>query len=414
MGNFLSSTSRKIEARFEAEKKKLDAANQKLKNTIEDLKDKRVMSKESVERLEREVASQKKTIELLKKAGKEMMQDDKICANTKRELESVVTENNELVADMKAATERHKAQVEELTNAKVNALNDLEKQRAKSEANDRARAQLEVKLVDARREVQDCLAREKALRATVAKMDEAVRRLMRNRKDLIRRANELSVTVKKVDTLRQKQAVAFAAEKRELRASRPIAMDRVNNASESVSVATESLRISFSNIDVKPGAREGAPGAQGVIVVLFRARDNQMRSATIRFSGNDGLNIHDASGKRIVAANLRKGADVTKVLTNLFDDLPIQVSRTPLLRNGWSFTFPAPPQGGLFTRVTVAVEGSNEWYGLSGLQIAERAPAAPRMMIARRFRRTTSAPAKTKPMPRPASMPSRRTLKPAP
>jgi len=410
MGNFLSSTSRKVEARVETEKKKLDAANQKLRDTVEDLKDKRVMSKESVERLEREVASQRKTIELLKKAGKEMMQDDKICANTKRELESVVTENDELVADMKAATERHRAQVEELTNAKVNALNDLEKQRAKSEANDRARAQLEVKLVDAKREVQDCLSREKALKATVAKMDEAVRRLMRNRQDLIRRANQLTATVRKVDDLRQKQAVAFAAEKRELRASRPIAMDRVNNASESISVATESLRISFSNIDVK-----GVAGAQAVVVVLFRSRDNKMQSATIRFSGNDGLTLYDVSGKKAVASNLRKGADVTKVLANLFDNLPIQVSRTPLLRNGWSFTFPPPPQGGLFTRVTVAVEGSNEWYGLSGLQISERAPVVPKMMIARRFRRTTSAPtAKTKPEARPASMPSRRTLKAAP
>lgn len=390
MGNLLSSA--KNTEQLEAKTKKLESENAKLQATIETLRTQKGVSPESVTTLQREVVAQKKTIALLKTAAREMIQSDNVCASTKKELERVVEENNDLVADMKTANEKHKVEVERLTNEKMEAMKQLEKELKRTETNNTARTALETKLRQSRLEVQTCLDREKELKKGEAKLRTAQTTLLRERTVLYNKVRTLTATVGKVDDLRVRQAKAFSEEARVLRAKRPIAMDRINNASESVTVSSEALKVSFANIDVKPGARDGVASAQGVLVVMFRMPDNRMQSATIRFSGNAGLNIHDTTGKTIVAANLQKGPDVTRVLAESIPNFTIKAARTPLLRNGWSFTFSPPPQGGLFTRATLAVEGGNEWYGLSGVQIAEVDPAVPRMRLGSRFQRKTSAP----------------------
>lgn len=354
-----------------------DAERDRLESTVAALKKKGVLSSEVVAKLEREVAAQKKTIALMKTATRDMMMDDRVCDRTKKELQAVVDENNTLVRDLKLANEKHQSELEALRDAKAKVVTELEAQQKRTEVNDRARASLEIKLVDLRKDHDDSVARAKALRITADASAKAVQRLERNRQALLRRINSLMVGLKKIDGLRQTQATAFAKEKQELRATRPYFFDRINNASETVSLFTESVRVSISNVDVKP------PRAMGVIVVTFRGSDNSVRTATIRISGNGGINVHHPDTREIVASNLQRGQDATRVLTTLLDGFTIQVARTPILRNGWSFTLRPPPQGGVFTRLTAAVEGDNEWYGMTKLAISEAAPVTRDTIVAR-------------------------------
>lgn len=180
MGNLFSSDLNKKEEKLNSDNKNLQAA-------VEELKDENVLSKESVKKLKREVTTQKKTIELLKKAAKEM-EDDNVCAKTKQELESVIEENNDLEADLKTANEKHRLQVETVTNEKMEAMKQLEKEVKKSEANGKARTENELR--EARRQTQTCLDNEKKLKKSEAKSKSVRMKLSRERSRLIMNVND--------------------------------------------------------------------------------------------------------------------------------------------------------------------------------------------------------------------------------
>lgn len=397
MGNLLSSSNNK-------KAEQLEKDNQKLQTSVEKLKDENSLSKESIKKLQNEVEKQKKTISLLKKAAKEMMEDDNVCAKTRQELDKVVEENNDLVAATKATNEKHRLRLESLTNEKMAAVNQLEKEMKRSEANDTARTDLSNKLREAQMQTQECLDNERKLKISEKKYRATQARLLRQRSRLVMEVNRLKRGIGYERSMRLKQSQTYEKDIVAIRAKRPIAMDRINNTSESVSVNAESIKVSFANVDIKPTYTEGS-SAQGVVTVSYRASNNRVDSVTIRFSGNGSLSLHDSTGRGFVRENMTRASQVTEALSKIVPYITVKAEKLKTSKNGWAFTFLPLPEGGLYTKVAVGVEGSNPWQGLTGIQIAEVEPAAPKRRLAPRFQRKLSAPVPAKPKP-----PSTRTV----
>lgn len=353
---------------------------------VEKFKDNNAISMEAIKKLNTELVAQKKKVEVLKKATGEMSSDDKVCANTKRELKAVVEENDDLVADMKMVNQKHRQTITELTETKNKAVKDLEAQIAKTSAGDRLNATLQVKLVKVKQEYSECVSKENDLNTALSKCEKTVKQLMRNREKLTRKVEQMTLEATKKESTFKNKLKKQASVVRTLKDTRPIVMNRINNTSEKVVLAAETIKITIANIDVKNPA-------SGVIAVAFKGRDNLVLKRTLRFSGNGSLNVKDAAGK-VTAANLVKGVDVVKSLGD--DPLPVRVRKTPLLRNGWSFEFTAPPQGGVFTSVSIGVENQNEWYGLSGIQILSKLPTKRPKLIPKKI--TRSMPSLKKPV----------------
>jgi small-conductance mechanosensitive channel len=138
MGNLLSSG---------GDAQTLRADNAKLEEQIESLKDLNTVSTETIRKLRGEIASQRKKVDVLKKAGRELVADDTICANTKRELEAVIDENDNLVAEMKAIRAKHSERVREITAAKNKIVKKLKAKLANTSANERLVSSLKGKLL---------------------------------------------------------------------------------------------------------------------------------------------------------------------------------------------------------------------------------------------------------------------------
>lgn len=391
MGNLLSSFNN-------TKTEQLEKDNKKLQTTVENLKDENSLSKESVKKLQTEVETQKKTIALLKKAAKEMMEDDTVCAKTRQELDKVTDENNDLVAATKTANEKHRLKLEALTNEKMQAVNQLEKELKRSEANDAARTDLSNKLREAQMQTQECLDNERKLKSSEKKCKAAQAQLLRQRSRLVVEVNRLRRGIGYERMMRMKQSQNYEKDIIAIREKRPIAMDRINNASESVAVNAESIKVSFANVDIKPTYTEG-PSAQGVLAVSYRASNNRVDSVTIRFSGNGNLSLHDSSGRRFVKENMTSGSQVTAELARIVPYITVKAEKLKTSKNGWAFTFLPLPEGGIYTKVAIGVEGSNPWYGLTGIQIAEVDPVAPKVRLAPKFQRKPSAPVPAKPKP---------------
>ena len=335
MGNSLSSKTKSIEN-----------ANAKLERELQSL---RSVSMETLKKMKEELNLQRRTIEMLRKANSELMKDDNICTSTKKQLESVLGVNEDLVAKVKNLNEDHAKTVRALTAAKERALTELKA----SATNERVHSSLEVKLVQAKNEISECKSREKITQEELAKSKSAVKKLMNNKAVLTRQINAMITSSTKKDTEFKNELKKRDHLVHELRSTRPIVIDRINNTfyAHKSQVGYESVKVTFSRIDVRDTA-------MGYIWVSLVRSDGIFKSREVRFSGTDSLNV--------IAEKFTKGSNVIGTL----GDVPIvRVRKTPFLRNGWVFEFTVPPQGGIFASISIGVRGDNTGYGLSGIQL---------------------------------------------
>lgn len=91
---------------------KLQAENEALQKKVDALKQSKIGDTESIARLEKEVSKQKETVEVLKKAEEETKQSGTVCASTRKKLQSVTAEKNNLVEEVKRLNEQHKAKLQ--------------------------------------------------------------------------------------------------------------------------------------------------------------------------------------------------------------------------------------------------------------------------------------------------------------
>ena len=113
-------------------------------------------------------------------------------------------------------------------------MKELEAQITKSSANERLWSSLQVKLVQAKVKVTECKDREQDTQDALAKSQRAVKKLMRSRVVLTKRIDAMIIMSAKKDAQFKKKLKTRDEKVRELKLTRPLVLDRIKNASETI------------------------------------------------------------------------------------------------------------------------------------------------------------------------------------
>lgn len=337
----------------------MEAANLRLENTIDDLKNSKSISEETIARLRTEIATFKQKVFVLEQASKELGDNRKLSDEMEARLKKVIAERDTLAEDITKLNESHRLRVKAITDAKIKMEQDL---RSKIASGLAAQHTMKEQLDAVKEEVAYSLKRENAVLKAHRECEAVVRSLKSANQRCRKRVNKLIGAIQKNEVLRQKQTRALKMEIHDVKNERPITLSAINNRVERVRNVSNVLSVRVMNINVK------SPGL-ACIGFTFRTKGNKLTTRSIHFRGVNGLDVPIQTGASSETLNIQQGGAFERAIR--VADFKLTVRRISILKNGWTFTFtPSGDNKGQFVDVSVGVEQRNPGTGMTEIQIS--------------------------------------------